>query len=74
MYKDGFIFIFNKDKKQSLDKGLEKTKEAFSLVVTCNNRETCIDDEVLDSLEELLVTSDVGVETTLALFNALKRG
>lgn len=60
--------FFNKEKKESLDKGLEKTREGFfsKLAKTLIGKST-IDDEVLDNLEEILVTSDVGVETTLKI-------
>ena len=64
----GFFSFLNKEKKESLDKGLEKTKESFltKLSRTIIGKST-VDDEVLDSLEEALVTSDVGVETTLKI-------
>ena len=61
-----FKKIFSKEKKETLDKGLEKTKSSFfdklSKVVAGKSK---VDDDVLDNLEEVLVSSDVGVETTL---------
>ena len=64
----GLFGFFNKEKKESLDKGLEKTREGFfsKLAKTLIGKST-IDDEVLDNLEEILVTGDVGVETTLKI-------
>ena len=61
----GLFGFFSKEKKESLDKGLEKTRESFfsRLTKTIIGKST-IDDDVLDNLEEVLVTSDVGVETT----------
>ena len=67
-----FSFL-NKDKKQSLDKGLEKTKEAFfTRLSRAVIGKTTVDDEVLDALEEMLVSSDVGVETTLRIINRIE--
>ena len=64
----GFL---GKDKKESLDKGLEKTKESVFLKLSrAIVGKSKVDDEVLDNLEEVLVSSDVGVETTL---NIIKR-
>lgn len=63
--------FFSKEKKESLDKGLEKTKESFFGKITrAVAGKSKVDDEVLDNLEEVLVTSDVGVDTTL---NIIKR-
>ena len=68
----GLFSFFNKDKKESLDKGLEKTKEGFfsrlSRIIVGKNT---VDDDVLDALEEVLVTSDVGVETTLKIIERI---
>jgi fused signal recognition particle receptor len=63
---------FSKEKKESLDKGLEKTKESFfgKLSRTLVGKST-VDDEVLDSLEEILITSDVGVHTTLKIIDRI---
>lgn len=68
----GFFSIFNKEKKENLDKGLEKTKEGFfSKLSKAIVGKSTVDDEVLDSLEEILVTSDVGVETTLKIVDRI---
>ena len=67
----GLFNFFSKEKKESLDKGLEKTKESFFGKITrAVAGKSKVDDEVLDNLEEVLVTSDVGVDTTL---NIIKR-
>lgn len=69
----GLFTFFNKEKKQSLDKGLEKTKEAFfSRLSRALVGKSTVDDEVLDNLEELLVSSDVGVETTLRIIKSIE--
>ncbi len=69
-----FKKIFSSEKKQSLDKGLEKTKTSFftklSKAVAGKSR---VDDDVLDNLEEVLVTSDVGVETTLKIIERIEK-
>ncbi|MDP4662120.1 MAG: signal recognition particle receptor subunit alpha, partial [Salibacteraceae bacterium] len=60
------LFGLFKSKKETLDKGLEKTRESvFSKLTRAVVGKSKVDDEVLDNLEEVLVTSDVGVETTL---------
>ncbi len=60
--------FFNKDKKEALDKGLEKTKEGFfSKIGKAIAGKSVVDEEVLDELEDILVASDVGVETTLKI-------
>lgn len=67
----GLFSFFSREKKESLDKGLEKTKESFFGKITrAVAGKSKVDDEVLDNLEEVLVTSDVGVDTTL---NIIKR-
>ena len=64
----GLFNFFSKEKKETLDKGLEKTKESvFSKIARAVAGKSKVDDEVLDNLEEVLVTSDVGVETTLKI-------
>jgi fused signal recognition particle receptor len=65
--------LFSKEKKETLDKGLEKTKESFfgKLSKALVGKST-VDDEVLDNLEEILVTSDVGVETTLKVIERIQ--
>ena len=67
----GFFSFFSKEKKETLDKGLEKTKQSVPGKITrAVAGKSKVDDEVLDNLEEVLVTSDVGVDTTL---NIIKR-
>ena len=67
----GFFNFFSKEKKETLDKGLSKTKESvFGKIARAVAGKSKVDDEVLDNLEEVLITSDVGVETTL---NIIKR-
>lgn len=67
----GFFNFFSKEKKETLDKGLSKTKETvFGKIARAIAGKSKVDDEVLDNLEEVLITSDVGVETTL---NIIKR-
>jgi fused signal recognition particle receptor len=70
-----FMFsLFTKEKKESLDKGLEKTKDSFfSKLGKAIVGKSTVDDEVLDSLEEILVTSDVGVETTLKIIDRIQQ-
>ena len=69
----GFFDFFSKEKKETLDHGLEKTKESFfgklSRAVAGKSR---VDDDVLDNLEEVLVTSDVGVDTTLNIIQRIE--
>jgi fused signal recognition particle receptor len=66
--------LFSKDKKESLDKGLEKSKDNFfnKLGKALVGKST-VDDEVLDNLEEILVSSDVGVETTLKIIQRIQQ-
>jgi fused signal recognition particle receptor len=65
--------IFSKEKKESLDKGLEKTKTSFfSKLSKAIAGKSTVDAEVLDDLEEVLVTSDVGVTTTLKIIKRLE--
>lgn len=68
-----FLNIFSKERKEKLDNGLEKTKKSFldKLSHSVVGKST-IDDDVLDSLEETLLTSDVGVDTTLEIINRIK--
>ena len=70
----GVFSIFNKEKKESLDKGLEKSKENFfgKLGRAVAGKAT-VDAEVLDDLEEVLITSDVGVETTVKIIERIER-
>jgi fused signal recognition particle receptor len=65
--------LFSSEKKQSLDKGLEKSKEnIFSKIGKAIVGKSTVDEEVLDNLEEVLVTSDVGVETTLKIIKRIE--
>ena len=69
-----FKNIFSKDKKETLDKGLEKSKTSFfSKLGKAVAGKSKVDDEVLDSLEEILVTSDVGVNTTLKIIDRIEK-
>lgn len=64
----------NEEAKQSLDKGLEKTKESFfSKLTKAVAGKSKVDDDVLDNLEEVLVSSDVGVETTLKVIKRIEK-
>lgn len=68
-----FFGLFSKEKKESLDKGLEKTKQSFlSKIARAIVGKSTVDDEVLDNLEEILITSDVGVETTLKIIQRIE--
>lgn len=66
--------FFTKENKESLDKGLQKTKESvFKKLSRAVVGKSSVDDEVLDNLEEVLVTSDVGVETTLRIIERIEK-
>lgn len=66
--------FFSKEKKNDLEKGLEKTKESvFKKLSRAVVGKTSVDDEVLDKLEEVLVTSDVGVDTTLRIIERIEK-
>ncbi|HNX57356.1 MAG TPA: signal recognition particle-docking protein FtsY [Prolixibacteraceae bacterium] len=69
----GLFGLFNKEKKETLDQGLSKTKESvFSKLTRAIAGKSKVDEEVLDNLEEVLVTSDVGVETTLRIIERIE--
>ncbi|MFZ4581975.1 MAG: signal recognition particle-docking protein FtsY [Paludibacter sp.] len=69
----GIFSFFNKEKKETLDQGLQKTKESvFSKITRAVAGKSKVDDEVLDNLEEVLITSDVGVETTLRIIERIE--
>lgn len=69
----GIFNFFSKEKKETLDKGLSKTKEGvFSKLARAIAGKTKIDDDVLDRLEEVFITSDVGVETTLKILDRIE--
>ena len=70
----GLFSIFSKEKKETLDKGLSKTKESFfGKMARALAGKTKVDDDVLDNLEEVLITSDVGVETTLKIIERIEQ-
>ena len=70
----GFFSFFSKEKKETLDKGLSKTKESvFGKIARAVAGKSKVDDEVLDNLEEVLITSDVGVETTLKIIERIEK-
>ncbi|MCK9448239.1 MAG: signal recognition particle-docking protein FtsY [Bacteroidales bacterium] len=69
----GIFSFFSREKKQELDKGLEKTRESvFSKISKVIVGKSKVDDEVLDELEEVLITSDVGVHTTLKIIERIE--
>ncbi len=73
MFFMGLFSFFSKDRKEVLDKGLEKTKTSvFSKIARAVAGKSVVDDEVLDNLEEVLITSDVGVETTLKIVKRIQ--
>ena len=68
-----FKRIFSKEKKEKLDSGLQKTKEGvWGKLTRAVAGKTTIDDEVLDNLEEVFITSDLGVDTTLKIINRIQ--
>jgi len=69
----GIFSFFSKEKKETLDKGLSKTKEnVFSKITRAIAGRSKVDDEVLDNLEEVLITSDVGADTTLKIISRIE--
>ena len=70
----GLLDFFSKDKKENLDKGLSKTKESvFSKLSRVVAGKSKVDEAILDDLEEVLITSDVGVETTLKIISRIEK-
>lgn len=70
----GIFNFFSKEKKETLDQGLSKTRESvFSKITRAVAGKSKVDDEVLDNLEEVLITSDVGVETTLRIIQRIEK-
>ena len=70
----GIFDIFSSKKKESLDKGLAKTKEnVFSKISRAIVGKTVVDEEVLDNLEEILISADVGVDTTLKIIDRIEK-
>jgi fused signal recognition particle receptor len=69
-----FNKLFGKKEKESLDEGLQKTKESFfSKVSKAIAGKSTVDEEVLDNLEEALVTADVGIETTIQIIDRIEK-
>jgi fused signal recognition particle receptor len=69
----GLFDFFSRSKKESLDQGLEKTKQSFfSKIARAIVGKSKVDEEVLDNLEEILISSDVGVETTLKIIDRIQ--
>jgi len=69
----GFFSFFSKDKKEVLDKGLSKSKESvLGKITRAIAGKSKVDDEVIDNLEEALITSDVGIETTLKIIRRIE--
>ncbi|EFZ36196.1 signal recognition particle-docking protein FtsY [Hoylesella oralis ATCC 33269] len=69
----GIFGLFSKKEKQTLDQGLEKTKQSvFSKLGRAIAGKSTVDDDVLDNLEEVLITSDVGVDTTLKIIHRIE--
>ena len=69
----GFLNFFTKKKKETLDNGLAKTKESvFSKLARAVAGKSKVDEDVLDNLEEVLITSDVGVDTTLEIIRRIE--
>lgn len=69
----GIFGFFNKNKKETLDKGLERTKASvFDKLARAVAGKSKVDDDVLDNLEEVLITSDVGVDTTLKIIERIE--
>lgn len=69
-----FFGLFSKEKKESLDKGLEKTKESFLSKLTRSFvGKSRVDADVLDELEEILISSDVGVQTTVKIIDRIEQ-
>ena len=69
----GIFGLFNKKKKDILNDGLEKTKfSVFDKLARAITGKSTIDDDVLDNLEEVLITSDIGVDTTLKIIHRIE--
>ncbi len=69
----GIFGLFSSKKKETLDKGLEKTKQSvFGKLARAVAGKSTVDDDVLDDLEEVLITSDVGVETTVKIIHRIE--
>src|SRR5437868_9030887 len=69
-----FNKLFGKKEKESLDEGLQKTKEGFlSKITKAIAGKSTVDEEVLDNLEDALVSADVGVDTTIAIIEQIEK-
>src|SRR5215468_4185473 len=69
-----FDKIFGKKEKESLDQGLQKTKEGFfSKITKAIAGKSTVDEEVLDNLEEALVSADVGIDTTVQIIDRIEK-
>lgn len=69
----GIFGLFNKKEKETLDQGLEKTKQSvFTKLSRAIAGKSTVDDDVLDNLEEVLITSDVGVESTIKIIHRIE--
>ena len=69
----GLFKFFSKEKKETLDKGLERTKQGvFAKLARAIAGKSKIDEDLLDELEEVFITSDVGVDTTLRIIDRIK--
>ena len=69
-----FNKLFGKKEKESLDQGLQKTKEGFlSKLTKAFAGKSTVDEEVLDNLEEALVSADVGIETTIQIIDRVEK-
>ena len=70
----GFFSFFTKEKKENLDKGLKKTRQGlFSKLARAISGKSKVDDEVLDGIEEALISSDVGVDTTVKIIDRIEK-
>ena len=70
----GIFSFFSKEKKETLDKGLSKTKEGvWSKITRAIAGKSKIDDDVLDNLEEVFITTDIGVDTTLKILDRIQK-
>lgn len=70
----GFFRFFSKENKETLDKGLERTKQGvFAKIARAIAGRSKIDEDLLDELEEVFITSDVGVDTTLRIIDRIKK-
>ena len=69
-----FDKLFGKKEKETLDQGLQKTKESFlSKITKAIAGKSTVDDEVLDNLEEALVSADVGIDTTIQIIGRIEK-